>query len=95
VGGRRAELAGYAEDLGVELIFFDPPEEFDDAIIGLVYGFGQELAVLYDEAKVIAAMRQHNHWDEDDAREWFDVNTIGGYYGEATPRFLVFPDRDS
>ena len=95
MSARRAQLAAYAEEFDIELTFFDPPEEFDEAIVGLVHGFGQELAVLYDEAKVIAAMRQHNHWDEDEAREWFDFNTIGAYLGETTPRFLVHPDRDS
>lgn len=86
---RRAQLAGYADELGIELIFFDPPEVFDDAILGLVYGYGQELTVLYDEAKVLAAMQAQNHWDEETAREWFEFNTIDSYLGEATPRFLV------
>jgi len=86
---RRVQLAGYAEELGIELIFFDPPEVFDDAILGLVYGFGQELSVLYDEAKVLAAMQEHHGWDDETAREFFEFNTIGGYLGEATPRFLV------
>ena len=53
----------------------------------MIQGFGQEPAVLYDEAKVLAAMAKD--MGEDDAREWFDFNTIGAYVGEATPRFLI------
>jgi hypothetical protein len=85
----RAELSAWALDHDVELIFFDPPEYFDAAILGLVSGYGQEPAVLYDEATVLAAMAAD--MGEDDAREWFDFNTIGAYLGPATPRFLTKP----
>jgi len=84
----RAQLSTWAEEHDTELIFFDPPEQFDDAILGLVCGFGQELAVLYDEAKVIAALVRDG-MDEESAREWYEFNTIGAYVGAATPRFLI------
>jgi hypothetical protein len=83
----RQQLTAYAVERGLDLIFFDPPEYFDHAIIGVVQGFGQEPAVLYDEAKVLAAMAKD--MGADDAQEWFDFNTIGAYVGAATPRFLV------
>jgi hypothetical protein len=85
----RAELSAWAEDHDVELIFFDPPEYFDHAIVGVVTGFEQEPAVLYDEQKVLAAMAADMGWE--DAQEWFDFNTIGAYLGEHTPRFLTKP----
>jgi hypothetical protein len=83
----REQLGAWAHDHETELIFFDPPEYFDDAILGLVTGYGQEAAVVYDEAKVIAALAVD--MGEDDAREWYEFNTIGAYLGEATPRFLI------
>lgn len=87
----RDELAQYAvEELGVEeLKFFDPPEVFDHAIIGLVVGFGQEPAVLYDEALVLEAFAKD--LGDEGAREWFDFNVIGAYIGPSTPRFLKLP----
>jgi hypothetical protein len=85
----RADLSAWAEAHEVELIFFDPPEYFDDAILGLATGYGQEPAVVYDEARVLAAMAADMGWDG--AREWFDFNTIGAYLGPATPRFLTRP----
>lgn len=85
---RRVQLSRWAEAHEVELIFFDPPETFDHAIVGLVYGAGQETAVLYDEGKIIAAMMAGG-MSEEDAREYFEFNTLGAYLGDATPRFLL------
>jgi hypothetical protein len=86
----RAQIARWAEDNDVELVFFDPPEHFDHAIVGLVHGFGQAPTVIYDEEKVLAAM-QAAGMDADAAWEWFEFNTIGAWVGEATPRFLFRP----
>ena len=87
----RATLSKWAEENDVELIFFDPPEHFDHAILGLVRGFGQEMAVLYDEDKVLAAMQANSDMTEDDVSDWFNFNTVGAYLGEATPRFVIRP----
>lgn len=89
----RAELARWAEEHATELVFFEPPEHFDHAIVGLVHGFGQEPAVVYDEGLVLAAMAADGMTAED-AEEWFSFNTIGAYVGEATPRFLIRLDDD-
>jgi hypothetical protein len=83
----RAALTAWAEDTEQTLLFFDPADHFDHAIVGIVVGFGQEPAVLYDQAKVLAAMAKD--MGEEDAQEWFDFNTIGAYLGDHTPRFLV------
>lgn len=86
VSAARAKWTTYAEDHDLELIFFEPAEYFDHAIVGLVDGFGQEPAVLYDRDKVIAAMAKDMGLE--DAEEYFSFNTIGAYVGDATPRFL-------
>lgn len=88
----RAALSAYAEEMDIELLFFEPPDLFDAAIVGLVHGFGQEPAVLYDEGLVLAAMVKGG-MSENDAQEYFDFNTIGAYVGPATPRFLMVNDR--
>lgn len=84
----RERLHEWAVDHDCELIFFDPPEHFDDAILGVVYGYSQEPAIVYDEGLVLAAMQQDG-MDAEAAAEWFEFNTIGAYLGPATPRFLV------
>ncbi len=70
------------------MIFFEPADVFDAAILGIVGGFGQEPAVLYDESKVLEGfVAAGASWN--DAREWFDSQTLGSYLGPATPRFLA------
>jgi hypothetical protein len=86
----REQLSAWAEEHEHALIFFDPPHQFDKAILGLVVGYGQAPAVLYDEAKVMAALTK-DLGDAESAREWFEFNTVGAYLGEATPRFLIRP----
>lgn len=86
----RAVLTTWAAANDVELVFFDPPEHFDHAILGLVEGSGQEPAVLYDEAKVLAKLLAAGMAD-DDALDYHYSNTRGAYVGEATPRFLTRP----
>ena len=88
----RAELTAYAEAHDHMLVFFDPPQYFDHAIVGLVYGHSQEPAVLYDERLVLEAMA--HEMGEEEAREYFDFNTTGAYVGEHTPRFLLRPFDD-
>jgi len=83
----RSRWTRVAEDHGLDLVFFDPPAIFDAAIIGIVYGNGQEPAVLYDEPRVLAALIDSG-MSAEDADDWFHTNTIGVYLGEATPRFL-------
>ena len=91
-GLTRAALSALAEEGGFELIFFDPPERFDHAILGLIHGFGQEPAVLYDEAAVLVALVEGG-MSEEEAQEYFDFNTLGAFVGPSTPRFLMVNGR--
>jgi hypothetical protein len=86
----RAQINQWAAEHDVDLVLFDPPKHFDHAILGLVRGYGQDWAVLYDQAQVLAAMVADGMTPED-AEEWFEFNTIGAYLGETTPRFLTVP----
>jgi hypothetical protein len=70
------------------LIFYEPPEYFDGAIVGLVRGSARAEAVLYDERAVLRAMVETG-MDEEEAREHFEINTIGAYVGEHTPLFVT------
>lgn len=85
---KRQRIDLYATEHDVELILLDPPALFDAAIQGLVYGYGQELAVLYDEQRILRAM-QRAGMSAEEAEEYFSFNTVGAYLGEGTPRFLI------
>ena len=86
----REQLSAWAEENAHELIFYDPPAIFDQAILGLVYGSEQELVVCYDEQRVLAGLIADG-MEEDEAQDWFQFNTVGSYLGPLTPRFLIRP----
>lgn len=92
----REQINQWAEDNDLDLVLFDPADQFDDAILGLVHGAGQEPAVVYDQAKVVAAMQgamniNGHEAGEDAVLDWFSSNTLGAHLGKATPRFLIRP----
>jgi len=93
-GTPRENLSRWAEESGEELLFLDPPETFDSAIIGVCRRF-HDTFVLYDGDMVIENLTAEMVFDvepdgdpEEAAREWFEFNTIGGWVGDATPAFL-------
>lgn len=60
-------------------IFYDG---FDDAIIGVELN---TFRIIYSTTKCIEILCKD--MSEDDAREYFDFNVVGGYIGEKTPIF--------
>lgn len=83
-----------AEQYGEELLFLDPPEDFDRCILGVVYRCGMEPVVAYDEEQVLAALVLGG-MDAEEAQEWFSFNTAGAYMGPRTPMFLAKVAADS
>ena len=68
-----------------ELLFAD---EYDDAIIGVVYAFGGDAKVLYDRDKCIEILMDEG-LSHEDAEDHFCFNVEGSYVGERTPAFAV------
>lgn len=76
-----------------ELLFMDPPEEFDHCIIGVTDGTNP--VIVYDQGKVLEQFEKNFSDDEDPgttAREWYDFNVIGAYVGEKTPIYVRRPE---
>jgi len=65
---------------------------FDDAFLGVVYGFDNIPKACYDYSKCISILiEQSGDSDEDpytSAVEFFNYNTLGTYAGRNTPVFL-------
>lgn len=72
---------------GEDLLFLDPPEDFDRCIVGVVYRCGFEPVVCYDQDEVVNSLMLGG-MDRDEALEFFDFNTAGAYVGPKTPMFL-------
>lgn len=71
-----------------EALLLEPQECFNKALIGIAERGDGMLVAAYDEEKCIAALQQYNGWDYDEAQEWFEFNTKGGYVGENSPVFV-------
>ena len=72
---------------GIPLLFMDPADSYDKAIIGVISGAGVQPAVAYDYDEVIKAnMAMGMTYDE--ACEYFSYNQEGAYMGDHTPVFI-------
>ena len=77
-----------AEQYGEELLFLDPPDDFDRCILGVAFRCGMEPVVLYDKQEVVNSLMLGG-MDREEAEERFEFNTAGAYVGPRTPMFLV------
>ena len=84
MSGVRDLLADLYND---ELLFLDPPEDYDHCIMGVAEGCAIEARVIYDAGKVIESLMKQG-MSEDDAEEYFAFNIVGAYVGEHTPLFM-------
>ena len=62
---------------------------YENAFIGkTISAFGRKQVALYDYDKCIMILMNDNDWNEEEAIEWFNFNTIGSWVGEDTPIFV-------
>lgn len=65
----------------------EPREHFDPCVVGVVQRF-DDTVLLYSKRAVLAWFVSQG-MTEDGAREYFEVNTVGGWFGDGTPVFLM------
>lgn len=65
---------------------------FDAALIGVADRCGQPSLVVYDAQKCIEILIERDGMTPEDAREFFEFNTLGAWAGQNTPLFLWRPD---
>ena len=70
------------------MMFLEPREQFDKAIVGVVSSCGAEDRLCYDAIKVVDALCDDG-MNLDEAWEYFGFNIAGAYVGECTPVFLT------
>ena len=69
---------------------------YEKAFIGTtISAFGRKQVALYDYDKCIMILMNDNDWNEEEAIEWFNFNTIGSWVGEGTPIFVNVHKLDS
>ena len=62
---------------------------FEEAFLGLAERSGMALVAAYDRNKCIDILVQRDEMSYDEAREFFEFNTLGAWVGELTPVFLT------
>jgi len=60
---------------------------YEAAVIGVGRQFSKEL-VVYDEAKCLEILMERDGMSLEEARDFFEFNTVGSWVGEETPMFL-------
>lgn len=71
-----------------DMIFLDPPEQYDKFIAGVVENHNGNFVPIYDGGKVIESLIHDSQMSPDEAREYFDFNIEGAKFGDQTPMFL-------
>jgi hypothetical protein len=61
---------------------------FDDCVIGKAQSFGRDEALAYSVEKILEKLQKDSDMDPEEAREYFDFNIAGGYFGEGNPIFV-------
>jgi hypothetical protein len=70
-----------------EYVRLEPREHFDPCIVGVVQRFS-DTVLLYSKRAVLASFVAQG-MTEEEAQEYFDYNTVGGWFGDGTPVFLM------
>lgn len=57
----------------------------DDAVIGVGRRCGQPDLVVYSIERCVQILVERDGMDEEEAREFLEFNTFGGWFGDSTP----------
>ena len=68
--------------------------EFDSAYIGYTVGAGGMGRAVYDYDLCVDALIERDKMSPEEAVEYFEFNTLGAYFGENTPLFIVMRAAD-
>lgn len=62
------------------MMYIEPRELFDRAIVGFTTVNGEDV-VVYSDTEIVELLCQEDGMTLDEAREYFDFNIAGGLYG--------------
>ena len=83
---KHEQVLAYMDEYVEEYLRLEPREDYDPCIVGVGRRFND--TVLVYSIKAILAMHVRSGTEYEEASEYFEYNTIGGWYGEQTPIFL-------
>ena len=83
---KHENILAWLDETEEEYLRLEPRENYDPCIVGIVTQFHRSFP-LYSVRRIIE-MHMKDGMSYDEAVEYFEYNTIGGWYGERTPIFL-------
>lgn len=75
-----------------EALLLEPRDQFDGCICGIARRAGQQDVAAYNEDQVIDVLEKQMDGDREEAREFYEFNTVSAYVGGGTPIFITFVD---
>jgi hypothetical protein len=76
-------------DEETELLFLEPADVYDDAIIGLSEPRGDfPPLVIYDSQRIVELLQEHSGMSLMDAQEFYEYNILCAWMGEQTPLYV-------
>lgn len=80
----RAAIDDWLEERDESVLLADG---LDAAFLGVVCRCGQKPVAIYDTNKCIAILMKHG-MSYEEARDYFEFNTLGAWVGDQTPGYL-------
>lgn len=68
---------------------------FESCVIGMLRRFNDDPLAVLDADKCIRVLMERDGMDEEEAREFFEFNTIGSWVGPGTPAFVEYLVHDT
>jgi hypothetical protein len=81
----RSDIVENLAELNPEALLADG---FEQALIGYTANYHHPHVAIYDAKKCIAILVKRDGMTEDEAEEFFSLNTLGAYVGESGPLFM-------
>ncbi len=81
-------ILDWLSDTECEVMRLEPASFYDPFIVGVGYRFTYGPVLAYSLRGILDAHVEQDGMTHDEAREFFEVNTLGAWVGPGTPMFI-------
>ena len=81
-------ILDWLEDTECDVMRLEPASFYDQHISGVGYRFTYGPVLVYCLRGILKAHVEHDGMTPEEAREYFEYNTLGAWVGDGTPMFI-------